>query len=446
MSKDRFLQLCEKALDAKGFSNNTVYKRRFKWEVQEIICKEKFDYFLDLHDRKVRYAKNENNLLICWLLEIVPDFEIEKEPSSVFLGDLPDIDVDYIPMVRDYLKNDWAPKTFGAEHVCNIGNYTTFGIKSALIDMVRVFDGDRDEIMAITKTLETKDDEGKPLTWDTALNLYPELKKFTDKNPEIADATRKIINRNRGMGVHAGGLIVSSKPLHDLVPLVKRKDSPHASAWVEGLHGQDLQPVGLIKFDLLVISNLLQIARCCEMVKNRHGVEGICNKPGKADWTDVDKWRNDPKSLAMANSGDLKCIFQFDSEGMRALVRSGGVERFEDMVAYSALFRPGCLKCLRKDSKIMLIVGEKEIAQLQPGLDSIAYLDSQAVLRHTKKYFVFSSGKKKLIKIRTKSGKTIIVSPDHPILTKDKGFIEAGRLKLGEQVGIIQDVSVHTSV
>ena len=343
MSKDRFLQLCEKALDAKGFSNDPVYKRRFKWEVQEVICKEKFDYFLDLYDRKIRYAKNENNLLICWLLEIVPDFEIGKEPSSVFLGDLPDIDVDYIPMVRDYLKNEWAPKTFGAEHVCNIGNYTTFGIKSALIDMVRVFDGDRDEIMAITKTLETKDDEGKPLTWDTALNLYPELKKFTDKNPEIADATRKIINRNRGMGVHAGGLIVSSKPLHDLVPLVKRKDSPHASAWVEGLHGQDLQPVGLIKFDLLVISNLLQIARCCEMVKNRHGVEGICNKPGKADWTDVDKWRNDSKSLAMANSGDLKCIFQFDSEGMRALVRSGGVERFEDMVAYSALFRPGCL-------------------------------------------------------------------------------------------------------
>jgi DNA polymerase-3 subunit alpha len=145
------------------------------------------------------------------------------------------------------------------------------------------------------------------------------------------------------MGVHAGGLIIANQPLYDLVPLVKRKDNPQASAWVEGLHGQDLGPVGLVKFDLLVISNLLQIARCCEMVKKRHGLDGICNKPGEPDWTDVPKWRNDKTALDMANIGDLKCIFQFDSEGMRGLVRAGGVDRFEDLVAYTALFRPGPL-------------------------------------------------------------------------------------------------------
>jgi len=344
MSKERFIQLCEQALVSKGLADDPAFKKRFKWESQEIVCKEKQDYFLNLYDKKVFYPKNENNLLVCWLLGITSDFDINREPANVFTGDLPDIDVDYIPMVRDYLKNEWAPKTFGADYVCNIGNYTTFGIKSALIDMVRVFGGDRDEIMAITKSLEPKDDEGNPLTWDSALNLYPELKNFVEKNPDIAEATKKIINRNRGMGVHAGGLIVSSIPLHDLVPLVKRKDSPHASAWVEGLHGQDLQPVGLIKFDLLVISNLLQIARCCELVKKRRGIDGICNKPGEADWTDVDKWRNDLTALAMANAADLKCIFQFDSEGIRGLVRAGGVDRFEDLVAYSAIFRPGCLK------------------------------------------------------------------------------------------------------
>lgn len=344
MSKERFIALCESSLASKGLADDQTYKKRFKWESQEIICKEKYNYFLDLYDKKVRYPRNENNLLVCWLFDLVPDFDINKDPSTIFSGDLPDIDVDYIPMVRDYLKNEWAPKVFGADYVCNIGNYTTFGIKSALIDMVRVFDGDRDEIMAITKSLEAKDDEGNALTWESALNLYPELKSFVDKNPEIAEATKKIINRNRGMGVHAGGLIVSSIPLHDLVPLVKRKDNPHASAWVEGLHGQDLQPVGLVKFDLLVISNLLQIARCCEIVKQRRGLNGVCAKPGESDWTDVDAWRNDPVSLAMANAADLKCIFQFDSDGIRGLVRAGGVDRFEDLVAYSAIFRPGCLK------------------------------------------------------------------------------------------------------
>ena len=346
MSKQRFLDVCVASLRAKGLYEEQRYAKRLKWETEEIIAKEKHEYFLDLYDKKVKYPKNQNNLLVCWLLGLVPDHDIEKDPSNVFTGDLPDVDIDYIPMVRDYLKNEWAPKTFGEDYVCNIGNYTTFGIKSALIDMARVHGESREEVMAITKNLDAKDDEGKPITWDAALRLDPEFKAYTEKYPSIAQATKKLINRNRGMGVHAGGLIVSRIPLHDLVPLVKRKGNPQASAWVEGLHGQDLQPVGLVKFDLLVISNLLQIARCCETVRINHGVTSICAKPGEPDWSDVDCWRNDPDSIAMANRGDLKCIFQFDSEGMRALVRAGGVDRFEDLVAYSSLFRPGCLKAL----------------------------------------------------------------------------------------------------
>lgn len=310
--------------------------------MEEVVARHKWDYFWNLYTKKVRYPQNQNNLLICWLLGIVPDHDISKDPRCEY-GEYPDIDVDYLPIVRDYLKNIWAPKTFGAEYVCNIGNYTTFGIKSALIDMARVHGESREEVQALTKNLEAKDDEGKVLTWDAAMKLYPDLKKYCDEHPQVADAARRLLNRNRGMGVHAGGLIIANRPLSDLVPLVKRKDNPQASAWVEGLHGQDLGPVGLVKFDLLVISNLLQIARCCEMVKKRRGLEGICNKPGEPDWTDVPKWRNDPGALEMANRGDLKCIFQFDSEGIRSLVRAGGVDRFEDLVAYTALFRPGPL-------------------------------------------------------------------------------------------------------
>ena len=101
MSKQRFLQICEKALKEKGLSNNPLYEKRFKWEVEEILAKEKHDYFLDLYDRKIKYPHNQNNLLVCWLLGIVPDHDIQKEPANVFTGDLPDVDIDYIPMVRD---------------------------------------------------------------------------------------------------------------------------------------------------------------------------------------------------------------------------------------------------------------------------------------------------------------------------------------------------------
>lgn len=342
MSKEYFVSICKDAFGKSSFVDDQKFAARFKWELQEIVLRQEWEYFCDLYEKKVKFSKNENNLLICFLLEIVPDFDINQPPVCEY-GEFPDIDVDYIPAVRDYLKNTWAPEKFGEEFVCNIGNYTTFGIKSALIDMVRVHGLDRNEILALTKDIELRDDEGKLINWEGAMKTYPKLKEFCEKNPDVAVAAEKLLNRNRGMGVHAGGLIISSSPLNDLVPLVKRKDNPQASAWPEGLHGQDLQPVGLVKFDLLVISNLLQIARCCEIVKQRHKIEGICNLPGDADWTDTPKWRNDQKSIEMANRGDLKCIFQFDSDGIRNLVRSGGVDSFEDLVAYTAIYRPGPL-------------------------------------------------------------------------------------------------------
>ena len=333
--------ICLQKLSEKKI-NDFEHKKRLKWELEEVTAKDKEQYFLNLYKNKIRYPKNQNNLLICWLLGIVPDFDVKKDPNC-FYGEYPDIDVDFIPQIRNYIKEDWAPKFFGEEYVCNIGNYTTFGIKSALIDMVRVHGESREEVLVLTKNLDAKDDEGKAMTWDSAMKLYPELKKYCETHPEIAESAKKLLNRNRGMGVHAGGLIISKTPLSDLVPLVKRKENPQASAWVEGLHGQDLQPVGLVKFDLLVVSNLLQIAKCCELVKRRHNINNICALEGQSDWSDVEAWRNDSLALEMANSGDLKGIFQFDSGTVRSMCRSGGVDRFEDLVAYTSLNRPGPL-------------------------------------------------------------------------------------------------------
>lgn len=320
------------------------YRKRLEWELREIDVQGKAEYFLKLFSEKNK-CKNTNNIIVPWLLGICDDFNVDADPKFV-QGDMPDIDVDYLSEVRDYLKNKWALETFGEEYVCNISNYTTFGMKSALIDMARVHDNPREEILELTKNLDSKDEDGNVMTWESAMELYPKLKKYCEDHPEATAAAHKLINRNRGMGQHAGGLIISSVPLSDMVPLVKRKDNPQASAWVEGLNGQDLQPVGLVKFDLLVISNLKQISTCCELVKKRKNIKSICANNDDSDWTDVSSWRNDQKSLAMANEGDLKCIFQFDSEGIRRLVKAGGVDRFEDLVAYTALYRPGPLGML----------------------------------------------------------------------------------------------------
>lgn len=337
-NKDRLLALCINALDGKGI-NKEPFRSRLKEEIKDLNAQNEYDYFIELYDNKVYKEENPNNTIVPYLLGITNQFNIEEPPAYDY-GDFPDIDIDFLPAVQSYLKQTWAPKTFGSDCVANIGNYNTFGIKSALQDGARVFDNSRTEIISITKAIPLKDGDGKPVTWEKALEVSEEFQKYCDENPELADSARRLVNRNRSMGKHAGGLIISSMAIDKFVPLVKDKEGTPLSSWVEGLSGQDLGPMGLIKFDLLVITNLMQIALACSLIKERYGEEAICALPGQDDWSDT-SYLDDPTAIRIANAADLRCIFQFDSDGIRSLVKSGGVDCFEDLVAYTALYRPG---------------------------------------------------------------------------------------------------------
>lgn len=377
MSCNRLLKICIKALQDKNLVIEE-YQDRFKREFKEITKKDECDYFLELHAKVSRQRKqgknitlpNEHNLLIPYLLGICEDFDIKKPEARTPL-ELPDIDVDFLAPIRDYLKQEWAPKEFGEDCVSNIGTYTTYDIKNSLIDMARVFNLNHQEVLSVTTQLGTKDDDGDKLTWDKALEIYPAFKTYAEKYPEVADAAKRLCHRNRGMGTHAGGLIISNKPLSDFAPIIMGKEQKLQTAWTEGLHAQDLQPVGLIKFDLLVITNLLQIAICCKLIKERHGIDKICALPGRGNWSDT-SYLNDPKALKMADRGDLICVFQFDSPGIRQLVRDGGVTSFDDLVAYTSLYRPGALSSKMHTSYCKRKKGEEKYdihKKLKPILD-----------------------------------------------------------------------------
>lgn len=380
-ANERLAKICCDRMEIMGIRGEKE-EARLRQELKEIADKRDADYFLDLFDRKVRYAANEYNLMVAFLLKLCKEYNPSKQPEYT-VPEWPDIDVDYLPEVRGYLKEIFAPKAFGEEKVCNIGSYNTYGLKSALIDMARVFGQDRDEILRITTQLGLKDDEGQILSWEKALDIYPPLKKWVDEHwtardddgneiPGPAQAAKSLIysdidwhkfdykgeppHRNRSMGMHAGGLIISSVPIHTMVPLVRGKDGARASAWVEGLSGQDLSLVGLVKYDFLVIDALKKIANCVRLIRERHGMKKICALDDDSDnWSDVDKWLNDPKALEVATRGDLKMVFQFDSDGIRELAKKGGVTSFDDIVAYTSLYRPGPMDvdmhteyCLRK--------------------------------------------------------------------------------------------------
>lgn len=349
--KKTVIDLCISALKAKELYNNKEYQDRLQLEAKEINAQNEFTYFLELYKSGAKYT-NENNLLIPYLLGICSEFNIKEEPKYEY-GDFPDVDIDYLPEIREYLKEQFAKEQFGEEYVCNICSYNTFGLRSALIDMARVYGKDRNEVMSVTKQLKPKDDQGETLTWENALRLYDDLRDYCEENKEIAEAARRLVHRNRSLGQHASGLIISGVPVRDFVPLVRGKGGSPASAWVEGLHGTDLGAVGLVKFDFLSLDGNMKIAMACKIAMDicRQVTDKIEDKykycisalPGKGSWTDT-RYLNDPEALKMANNGDLKMIFQFDgSEGIRRMARDCGIDSFDNLVSCTALFRPGCI-------------------------------------------------------------------------------------------------------
>jgi DNA polymerase-3 subunit alpha len=349
---DKLKIICSKKLTERNITDHTV---RLNLELDEIKKQDEADYILGLYESNVSGMSNENNLLVYYLLGVCDTVDLNREPAYTE-PQWPDIDVDYLPELQQHLKEKYAPETFGKDHVCNISNYSTFGIKSSLIDMARIFGLNHYEVLSLTKKLPMKDEEGDALTWDSAIKICPELKEYLLEHTELADAARHLSyadidwdkfgypnnppRRNRNLGQHASGLVISSVPLSENLPLVRGKGGLPTSAWPEGLASTDLSSVGYVKFDFLALEANNKVAQCNRLVMERTGRDSICALPERENWSDV-SYLNAPKSLEMANNGDLKGVFQFDSDGIRNLVKKGGVTCWDDLAAYSALFRPG---------------------------------------------------------------------------------------------------------
>lgn len=374
MSKNLELRsLCDQEMKSRGWNVRPELVKRLNEEIADIEARDEAEFFLECRERKEIYD-NENNLLVTYLIGICEEVNLD-EPSACDYGEFPDIDVDFIPKVRDILKEEFAPNRYGKERVCNIATYGKFGIRSALIDTARVLGHDRKDILNLTTNLSVKDDEGETLSWDKAIELYPDLRKYLEKHPDLAKAASRLLNRIRQIGVHASGLIISGVTIDDFVPLVKPKqDGQVASAWVEGLSGSDLGAVGLVKFDFLGLDALQKIGETCHLNQQAYAklssratmhkeiLDSLDGKvsalPGGTHFSD-DSYLSDPKSLAMASRGELKMVFQFDgSPGIRQLARQGGVDRFEDLMSYTSLYRPGPLAsgfhdayCRRKNNQ-----------------------------------------------------------------------------------------------
>jgi DNA polymerase-3 subunit alpha len=262
-------------------------------------------------------------------------FERFLDPNR---SEAPDIDIDFCQEGREKVI-DYVRQRYGEQSVAQIATFGTMAARAAVRDVGRVLDLPLVRVDQIAKMIP----QTLGITLDDALTQNPELKQQYDNDPqihELIDIARKLEGTNRNAGTHAAGVVIANGPLTDFVPLqrVIRKGDDEGSRqaeavittqWVMG----DLEKVGLLKMDFLGLRTLTLLNNAVALIKRTRGVE-----------IDLDKLPLDDKATyALLQRGDAKGVFQFDSLGIRELLKRLKPDNIGDLIACNALYRPGPL-------------------------------------------------------------------------------------------------------
>ena len=238
---------------------------------------------------------------------------------------MPDIDVDFCQTRRDevieYVKNKYGP-----EYVSQITTFGNMKAKAVIRDVARVLGISYAEADRIAKLIPTD----IKITLDDALSAEPRLRELMEKDPEVArllEIAKALEGLNRHASVHAGGVIISdSQKLTEHVPVYVDKKGMLISQY----DMKCIERVGLIKFDMLGLKTLTVIAKTLEILK----AQGI--------GLDIEKLPlDDKKTYQLIGDGETASVFQLESSGMRNMLRQFRPEKFEDIIAAVALYRPG---------------------------------------------------------------------------------------------------------
>lgn len=251
-------------------------------------------------------------------------FERFLNPERV---SMPDIDMDFDERRRGDMITYTANK-YGTDHVAQIVTYQTIKAKQAIKDAARVLGmpyafGDK-----LVKMFPTGDIN---ITLKDAIEQSGELKEEEASSPDA----RRVLGLARGLeglrrqhSIHAAGVVIADEPITDVVPTLKVKGEGETVTQYDG--GQ-IEALGLLKMDFLGLRNLTVISDAVEHIKNTTGED--------IDLDELDL--KDPLTYTMLTRGDTDGVFQLESAGYKALCRSMKPDRFEDITALGALYRPG---------------------------------------------------------------------------------------------------------
>lgn len=279
-------------------------------------------------------------------------FERFLNPDRV---SMPDFDIDFCQDRRQEVI-DYVQRKYGADQVAQIITFGTLQARAVLRDVGRVLQMPYGQVDRISKLVPAN--PANPVTLAQALEIEPQLRMMRDQDETVAELlqiAQKLEGLYRHASTHAAGIVIGERPLQDLVPLYRdpRSEMPvtqYSLKWVE--------PAGLVKFDFLGLKTLTVIDRAVKMI-NRNGTAFVLAQ------MPID----DAPTFEMLTRGDTVGVFQVESPGMRRALVDMRPDRFEDLIALVALYRPGPMAniptyCARK-------AGREPVEYLHPLLEPI---------------------------------------------------------------------------
>ena len=268
---------------------------------------------------------------------------------------LPDIDIDFC-MNRRGEVIQYVTEKYGREQVAQIITFNTMAARAAIKDVGRVLDMSFADVERLTKLVPNV----LNITLDDAMKAEPGFGELERKDPRVAEILQvalRLEGMARNCSVHAAGVVISPQPLKELVPLYRTNREEIVTQF--DMNG--LEKLQLLKMDFLGLTTLTLIDDALKLIEKRHGVRLV---PEELPL-------DDPATYEIFSKALTSGIFQFESSGMRDILRRYHPTRIEDLTALNALYRPGPLQGGMVDDFIDRKHGRKAVAYDLPELKAL---------------------------------------------------------------------------
>ena len=415
-----------KALHASGALRHPIedYENRLSYEIEMIKRMEYPGYFLIVWDF-IRYAREKGipvgpgrgsaaGSLVAYCLRITDvdplDYDLIFErflnPERV---SLPDIDIDFCERRRGEVI-EYVTQKYGRENVAQIITFGTMKARAVVRDVGRSLDIPFADVDRVAKLIPPALD----MTLDKALDEVPQLKQLNEEDERVKEliaVARRLEGMTRHASVHAAGVVIAPRAISEFAPLYKGKNDEITTQWAM----KEIERIGLLKMDFLGLSTLTLLNDAVEEIRRTTG------QVLDLDTIPLD----DAKTYQLFGEGAAYGIFQFESSGMRDILRKAKPQRLEDLIALNALYRPGPLRSgmvddfiARKHGKVKVTY---ELKELEPILGDtygvIAY--QEQVMRIAQSLAGFTMGQADML--RKAMGKK-----DPKVMAKQREVFMAG--------------------